>query len=63
MKVLYFAWLKQKVGLAEEEVQPPAEVTDVAKLLDWLAARDRAPLIPIDTLRRDPHLEMHTRGG
>ena len=28
-----------------------------------LATRDRAPLIPIDTLRRDPHLEMHTRGG
>ena len=28
-----------------------------------LAARDRAPFIPIDTLRRDPHLEMHTRGG
>ena len=30
---------------------------------DRLATRDRAPLIPIDTLRRDPHLEMHTRGG
>ncbi|MGH9346599.1 MAG: GTP 3',8-cyclase MoaA [Vicinamibacterales bacterium] len=30
---------------------------------DRLAARDRAPLIPLDTLRRDPHLEMHTRGG
>jgi cyclic pyranopterin phosphate synthase len=30
---------------------------------DRLALRDRAPLIPIDTLRRDPHLEMHTRGG
>lgn len=28
-----------------------------------LAARNRSPLIPIDTLRRDPHLEMHTRGG
>jgi cyclic pyranopterin phosphate synthase len=28
-----------------------------------LSARDRAPLIPVDTLRRDPHLEMHTRGG
>src|SRR5688572_25909929 len=25
---------------------------------DRLAARDRAPLIPIETLRRDPHLEM-----
>jgi cyclic pyranopterin phosphate synthase len=30
---------------------------------DRLAARDRTPLIPVDTLRRDPHLEMHTRGG
>jgi cyclic pyranopterin phosphate synthase len=30
---------------------------------DRLAARDRAPLISIDSLRRDPHLEMHTRGG
>jgi cyclic pyranopterin phosphate synthase len=30
---------------------------------DRLASRDRAPLIPIETLRRDPHLEMHTRGG
>jgi cyclic pyranopterin phosphate synthase len=28
-----------------------------------LAARDRAPLIPLESLRRDPHLEMHTRGG
>jgi cyclic pyranopterin phosphate synthase len=30
---------------------------------DRLAARDRAPLISIESLRRDPHLEMHTRGG
>ena len=30
---------------------------------DRLASRDRAPLIPLATLRRDPHLEMHTRGG
>jgi cyclic pyranopterin phosphate synthase len=28
-----------------------------------LALRDRTPLIPIGTLKRDPHLEMHTRGG
>jgi cyclic pyranopterin phosphate synthase len=28
-----------------------------------LALRDREPLISIDSLRRDPHLEMHTRGG
>jgi cyclic pyranopterin phosphate synthase len=28
-----------------------------------LALRHRSPLVPLDTLRRDPHLEMHTRGG
>jgi cyclic pyranopterin phosphate synthase len=28
-----------------------------------LAIRDREPLIPVSSLRKDPHLEMHTRGG
>jgi GTP 3',8-cyclase len=28
-----------------------------------LALRDRSPLIQVGELRRDPHLEMHTRGG
>lgn len=37
--MLYFAWVRQKVGLAEEEVAPPPEVTTVAALVDWLAAR------------------------
>ena len=39
MKILYFAWLKQKTGLSSEEVAPPAEVTTVADLADWLAAK------------------------
>ena len=28
-----------------------------------LAAGNRQPLIPVETLRNEPHLEMHTRGG
>ena len=28
-----------------------------------LAIRHRAPLIPASSLKKDPHLEMHTRGG
>jgi cyclic pyranopterin phosphate synthase len=28
-----------------------------------LSLRERSPLIPLTALRRDPHLEMHTRGG
>lgn len=39
MKVLYFAWVRQKVGAAEEDVAPPAEVRDIAGLVAWLAGR------------------------
>lgn len=39
MKILYFAWVRQKVGVAEEEVAPPPEVRDVAGLIGWLAGR------------------------
>ncbi len=39
MRLLYFAWLKTKTGVAEEEVAPPAEVTTVAELLTWLKTR------------------------
>jgi sulfur-carrier protein len=42
MKILYFAWVRQRVGIAEETVDPPVEVTTVAKLIDWLKARDEA---------------------
>jgi molybdopterin synthase sulfur carrier subunit len=36
MKLLYFAWLRQKIGKAEEELDVPAAVTQVGQLLDWL---------------------------
>ena len=39
MKVLYFAWVRQKIGTAEEELAPPPEVRDVASLVGWLARR------------------------
>ncbi|HYM30899.1 MAG TPA: molybdopterin converting factor subunit 1 [Candidatus Cybelea sp.] len=39
MKLLYFAWLKTKTGIAEEEITPPPGVTDVASLLAWLKGR------------------------
>ncbi len=39
MKLLYFAWLRARIGYAEEELELPAEVHDVAGLLDWLRTR------------------------
>ena len=39
MKALYFAWVRERVGLAEEEIVPPADVKTVADLVAWLKAR------------------------
>lgn len=37
--MLYFAWVRQKVGVSAEEVSPPPEVSDVGKLVRWLSGR------------------------
>ncbi len=39
MKILYFAWLRERVGLGEEDVTPPADIDTVARLVAWLGAR------------------------
>ena len=39
MKLLYFAWVRQKIGVSEEELPVPASVTTVSALIDFLKAR------------------------
>jgi molybdopterin synthase sulfur carrier subunit len=39
MKVRYFAWMKRTVGVADEEISPPAEVRTVGDLVTWLRNR------------------------
>ena len=39
LTVLYFAWVREAIGIGEEQVAPPAEVNDVADLVAWLADR------------------------
>jgi molybdopterin synthase sulfur carrier subunit len=39
LKLLYFAWVRERVGKGEEVVEPPASVTTVADLMSWLAGR------------------------
>ena len=36
MKILYFSWLKDKVGKEEELVTLPKEINTVRKLILWL---------------------------
>ena len=40
MKLLYFAWVRERVGKAEEQVDPPAGVATIGELMAWLAQRD-----------------------
>ena len=39
LTVLWFAWLRERTGTAEELVTPPAEVATVGALIDWLTSR------------------------
>lgn len=42
MKVKYFAWVRERIGKAEEIVEPPAGVRTVDDLISWLARRDES---------------------
>ena len=35
--ILYFAWVRERIGVNQERLDPPAEVTDVAALIAWAA--------------------------
>ena len=39
MKVMYFAWVRERIGKAEEVIEPPAAVRTVGDLIAWLTAR------------------------
>lgn len=39
MKLVYFAWVRERIGKAEEEVAPPPSVATIADLMRWLGSR------------------------
>jgi molybdopterin synthase sulfur carrier subunit len=39
VKLLYFAWVRERIGRTEETVEPPAAVRTVGDLVGWLAGR------------------------
>lgn len=39
LKLLYFAWVRERIGQDEERVALPATVVTISDLLDWLTAR------------------------
>ncbi len=39
MKLLYFAWIRTKIGVGEERIDLPSHIATVGDLLDWLTTR------------------------
>jgi molybdopterin synthase sulfur carrier subunit len=38
-KLLYFAWVRERIGRAEETIEIPASVGTARELIAWLATR------------------------
>jgi len=51
MKVKYFAWVRERVGMAEEAIEPPADVRTVSDLIGWLAKRGESYAHAFETPR------------
>ena len=54
MKILYFAWLKEHIGHASEELQLPDSVNTVAALIPHITKKSpghSAALANLDTVR------------
>ena len=39
MQLIYFAWVREKIGVGEEHITLPDHIHTVADLLDWLIER------------------------
>ncbi|KQT46036.1 molybdopterin synthase sulfur carrier subunit [Devosia sp. Leaf420] len=42
MKILYFAWLRERLNRASDDVTPPADVVTLEDLVTWLRANDES---------------------
>jgi molybdopterin synthase sulfur carrier subunit len=39
VKLVYFAWVRERIGLTEEDIDLPASVATVGDLVGWLKGR------------------------
>ncbi len=39
IKLVYFAWVRERVGKPDELVEPPAGVSTIGELIQWLQGR------------------------
>ncbi|MDP3406900.1 molybdopterin converting factor subunit 1 [Bosea sp. (in: a-proteobacteria)] len=65
VRLVYFAWVRERVGLADEQVELPAGVNTVLDLVRWLKTRDEgyAAAFADETLVRAAIDQSHVKPG
>jgi sulfur-carrier protein len=39
VKAVYFAWVRERIGKGEEELDPPKNVATIGELIAWMSTR------------------------
>ena len=52
LTILYFAWVRERIGAGAETVEPPAALVDVGSLIAWLAGRSEGHRAALDEPKR-----------
>ena len=63
MKLLYFGWVRTRIGIGSETLELPSGITDVRALMDWLKQRGdgyRVAFEDLTTIRVAINQEMAT---
>ena len=50
MKILYFAWLRENVGYANEEIDLPKEIKNVSQLVNFLRKKSSGHNIALENM-------------
>ena len=40
MNLVYFAWIRVKMGVSGEQIDPPRNIEDIEGLIDWIKQRN-----------------------
>lgn len=63
MQLLYFGWVRQRVGVGRENIDPPEGISNVRQLVEWLIDQSpghAAALKDISALRVAVNQELTT---
>lgn len=66
MQLLYFGWVRTRIGTGRETLEPPADITNVKSLVEWLKDRGegyREALEDLSAIRVAVNQEMVDLGA